>query len=137
MEDGSASRRRSWTSPTTSPIPSTTSRTRSPDAHLDLGRLRDPMERSAALYVVRDWYMPHESLDALDAALTRLEAEPSWMSAFDGSMRLAAAPKDMASQLIGRFTAPRSPPPAPSTGPRPVPLRRRRDRAEDPRRDRS
>ena len=71
---------------------------------LDLGRLRDPMERSAALYVVRDWYMPHESLDALDAALTRLEAEPSWMSAFDGSMRSAAALKDMASQLIGRFT---------------------------------
>ena len=71
---------------------------------LDLGRLRDPMERSAALYVVQDWYMPHESLDALDAALSRLEAEPSWMSAFDGSMRSAAALKDMASQLIGRFT---------------------------------
>ena len=71
---------------------------------IDLGRLREPMERAAALYVVQDWYMPHESIDALDEALARLEAEPSWLSAFDGSMRSAAALKDMASQLIGRFT---------------------------------
>ncbi|GAA4526928.1 deoxyguanosinetriphosphate triphosphohydrolase [Brachybacterium paraconglomeratum] len=71
---------------------------------LDLKRLHDPMERAAALYVVQDWYMPGESLDALDEALTRLEAEPSWMPTFDGSMRSAAALKDMTSQLIGRFT---------------------------------
>ncbi|MGP9681208.1 deoxyguanosinetriphosphate triphosphohydrolase [Brachybacterium sp. AOP3-A1-3] len=71
---------------------------------LDLGKLREPMERSAALYVVQDWYMPDESLDALDAALQRLEAEPSWMTSFTGTMRSAAALKNMASQLIGRFT---------------------------------
>ncbi|GAA1487648.1 deoxyguanosinetriphosphate triphosphohydrolase [Brachybacterium sacelli] len=71
---------------------------------LDLGKLQDPMERAAALYVVQDWYMPHESLDELDAALQRLEAEPSWLRSFTGSMRSAAALKNMASQLIGRFT---------------------------------
>ncbi|MGO1227146.1 MAG: deoxyguanosinetriphosphate triphosphohydrolase [Brachybacterium sp.] len=71
---------------------------------LDLKRLQDPMERAAALYVVQDWYMPGESIDALDEALTRLEAEPYWMPTFDGTMRSAAALKDMTSQLIGRFT---------------------------------
>ena len=71
---------------------------------LDLQKLQDPMERAAALYVVQDWYMPEESLDELDAALTRLEEEPSWMLSFTGTMRSAAALKNMASQLIGRFT---------------------------------
>lgn len=71
---------------------------------LDLERLRDPMERAAALYVVQDWYMPGEPIDALDEALSRLEAEPYWMDTFTGTMRSAAALKDMASQLIGRFT---------------------------------
>lgn len=71
---------------------------------LDLGRLQDPMERSAALYVVQDWYMPDESIDELDAALQRLEAEPYWMLTFTGTVRSAAGLKDMASQLIGRFT---------------------------------
>ncbi|MEE1617303.1 deoxyguanosinetriphosphate triphosphohydrolase [Brachybacterium sp. J153] len=71
---------------------------------LDLRALHDPMERAAALYVVQDWYMPGESLDALDEALGRLEAEPYWMLDFTGTMRSAAALKDMASQLIGRFT---------------------------------
>ncbi|APX32039.1 deoxyguanosinetriphosphate triphosphohydrolase [Brachybacterium sp. P6-10-X1] len=71
---------------------------------LDLGRLQDPMERAAALYVVQDWYMPGESIDELDAALQRLEADPSWLCSFTGSMRSAAALKNMASQLIGRFT---------------------------------
>lgn len=71
---------------------------------LSLGALRDPMERAAALYVVQDWYMPDESVEALDEALTRLEAEPTWLPAFSGSMRDAAALKNMASQLIGRFT---------------------------------
>ena len=71
---------------------------------LDLAKLAEPMEREAALYVVQDWYMPHESRDALDEALHRLEAEPYWMHGFDGSMRSAAGLKNMASQLIGRFT---------------------------------
>ena len=51
---------------------------------LDLQKLQDPMERAAAL--------------------TRLEEEPSWMLSFTGTMRSAAALKNMASQLIGRFT---------------------------------
>ncbi len=73
---------------------------------LDLGLLADPMERAAALYVVQDWYMPGgESIDALDEALRRLEGgEPYWMLGFTGTMRSAAALKDMTSQLIGRFT---------------------------------
>ncbi|ATG51885.1 deoxyguanosinetriphosphate triphosphohydrolase [Brachybacterium vulturis] len=71
---------------------------------IDLQALQDPMERAAALYVVQDWYMPGESIAELDAALTRLEAEPSWLASFTGSMRSAAALKNMASQLIGRFT---------------------------------
>src|SRR5699024_1146973 len=71
---------------------------------LDLQQLQDPMERAAALYVVQDWYTPGESLEELDAALARLEAEPSWLLSFTGSMRSAAALKNMASQLIGRFT---------------------------------
>ncbi|MCT4573851.1 hypothetical protein N3930_43475, partial [Bacillus thuringiensis] len=64
----------------------------------------DPMERAAALFVVQDWYVPGEEIDTLDAALQRLEAEPYWMQDFTGTMRSAAALKDMTSQLIGRFT---------------------------------
>lgn len=71
---------------------------------LDLGRLADPMERAAALFVVQDWYTPDVPVDALDEALTRLEAEPYWVLEFTGGMRSAAALKDMTSQLIGRFT---------------------------------
>lgn len=71
---------------------------------LDLGRLADPLERHAALYVVQDWYTPEDSLEELEAALARLEAETWWMRSFTGSMRSAAALKDMTSQLIGRFT---------------------------------
>ena len=71
---------------------------------IDLERLADPMERAAALYVVQDWYMPDEPLDVLDETLARLEAEPYWLPSFTGSMRSAAALKDMTSQLIGRFT---------------------------------
>ncbi|MCL6423637.1 deoxyguanosinetriphosphate triphosphohydrolase [Brachybacterium sp. JHP9] len=71
---------------------------------LDLGRLADPLERAAALYVVQDWYCPRDEIEVLDAALTRLEREPWWVADFTGSMRSAAALKDMASQLIGRFT---------------------------------
>ncbi|UYG16194.1 deoxyguanosinetriphosphate triphosphohydrolase [Brachybacterium huguangmaarense] len=71
---------------------------------LDLARLADPLERGAALYVVQDWYTPAHGTDELDEALSRLEAEPWWMREFTGSMRSAAALKDMTSQLIGRFT---------------------------------
>lgn len=71
---------------------------------LDLARLADPLERGAALYVVQDWYTPEDSIAALDEALGRLEAQPWWMRTFTGTMRSAAGLKDMASQLIGRFT---------------------------------
>ena len=71
---------------------------------LDLARLADPLERSAALYVVQDWYLPSRDIAELDEALARLEAEPWWIGEFTGSMRSAAALKDMTSQLIGRFT---------------------------------
>src|SRR5699024_6711156 len=71
---------------------------------LDLQKLQDPMARAAALHVVQDWHMPDAPLDELDAALIRLEEEPSWMLSCTGTMRAAAALKNMASQLIGRFT---------------------------------
>lgn len=71
---------------------------------LELGALADPQERAAALYVVQDWYTPEDSLEELDEALSRLEAEASWVRGFDGSLRAAAALKDLTSQLIGRFT---------------------------------
>ncbi|WP_227488131.1 deoxyguanosinetriphosphate triphosphohydrolase [Brachybacterium subflavum] len=71
---------------------------------LDLALLADPMERAAALYVVQDWYTPTDPIDVLDAALARLEDQPWWVLRYTGSMRDAAALKDMASQLIGRFT---------------------------------
>lgn len=72
---------------------------------LDLARLADPQERAAALYVVQDWYLPGHEIEELDEALARLESEPWWIGEFSGTMRSAAALKDMASQLIGRFTA--------------------------------
>ncbi|WP_058234155.1 deoxyguanosinetriphosphate triphosphohydrolase [Devriesea agamarum] len=71
---------------------------------LQLSMLRDAMERHAALYVVQDWYMPDVPISELDSALARLEAEPFWVADFTGTMRSAAALKDMTSQLIGRFT---------------------------------
>ena len=71
---------------------------------LHLPALADPMERAAALYVVQDWYVPDEEIETLNEALQRLEAEPYWMDEFSGTMRSAAALKDMTSQLIGRFT---------------------------------
>ncbi|MCS6710749.1 deoxyguanosinetriphosphate triphosphohydrolase [Brachybacterium sp. EF45031] len=71
---------------------------------LDLGRLSDPLERHAALYVVQDWYTPDDDLAALDEALSRLEAQPWWVLSFTGDLRSSAALKDMTSQLIGRFT---------------------------------
>ncbi|MFC0674221.1 deoxyguanosinetriphosphate triphosphohydrolase [Brachybacterium hainanense] len=71
---------------------------------LELGRLADRQERAAALYVVQDWYTPGDTIEELDAALALLEAEGSWVRGFDGSLRAAAALKDLTSQLIGRFT---------------------------------
>lgn len=71
---------------------------------IDLRRLADRMERAAALYVVQDWYCPGDPIEALDDALSQLEREPYWLGEFTGSMRSAAALKNMTSQLIGRFT---------------------------------
>ena len=71
---------------------------------LRLAGLDDPMERSAALFVVQDWYGRGDSIEALDEALHRLEAQPWWVREFTGGARSAAALKNMASQLIGRFT---------------------------------
>ncbi len=41
----------------------------------------------------------------ISAALDRLRAQPFWPTTFDGGRRALAGLKDMASQLIGRFTA--------------------------------
>lgn len=68
-----------------------------------LGKLSDPAERHAALYVVQDWYRPDLTIDELDAALARLESEQFWLPDFSGDPWSQARLKDMCSQLIGRF----------------------------------
>ena len=98
---GSASRRRSWTSPTTSPTPSTTSRTASSRA-----ASTSPRSSPAAVWeTVRGWYLPDADDDALDAALGRpARRSDSWPSTpYDGSRRSLAALKNLTSDLIGRF----------------------------------
>lgn len=70
---------------------------------ISLSRLTDPSERLAALSVVQDWYCPALTIEELDAALSRLEAEKFWLPKFSGDPASAAQLKDMCSQLIGRF----------------------------------
>src|SRR5699024_3164832 len=43
-------------------------------------------------------------LEAIEAALSRLEATPTWVMSADGARNAHAALKDMTSQLIGRFS---------------------------------
>ena len=66
---GAASRRRSWTSPTTSPTPCTTSRTASSPGGSTCAWLRDAGRRREVWGTVRDWYLPDASDAELDEAL--------------------------------------------------------------------
>ena len=97
---GAASRRRSWTSPTTSPTRCTTSRT----ASWPSGSTSPSLDRPAVWETVRDWYLPEATDAELDAALAGLTQVGSWPEApYDGSRRSLAALKNLTSDLIGRF----------------------------------
>jgi dGTPase len=74
---------------------------------IDLDLMADPDERERVAEYVRAWYGEWYTVDAIDAALGRLEnylrGEGHLVRAFDGSRRALASLKDMTSQLIGRF----------------------------------
>src|SRR5690625_2543681 len=69
-----------------------------------LGCMTNSVQRQRAIETTREWYLPDTSPEAVDAALSRLEATPTWVSNADGARHAHAALKDMTSQLIGRFT---------------------------------
>ncbi|MDN5703788.1 MAG: deoxyguanosinetriphosphate triphosphohydrolase [Yaniella sp.] len=69
-----------------------------------LGWLTDPEQRAGAIETTRQWYLPATELEAIEAALSRLEATPTWVMSADGARNAHAALKDMTSQLIGRFS---------------------------------
>jgi dGTPase len=66
--------------------------------------LADPGQVRRVEAQVRSWYLSDLADGEIAAAITRLRAMPAWVGEFDGSLRGLAALKDMASQLIGRFT---------------------------------
>ena len=97
---GSASRRRSWTSPTTSPTPCTTSRTASSPA-----RSTSPCSTArrcgsgSAAGTSRTRPTPSST-----TCSTGMRRQGSWPTApYDGSRRAMAALKNLTSDLIGRF----------------------------------
>ncbi len=64
------------------------------------------LDASAVREAVRGWYLPDTDPAALDEALGRLRAIPSWPTTpYDGSRRGLAALKNLTSDLIGRFCA--------------------------------
>ena len=74
--------------------------------HLQLTRLDVAGDRAEVVARALAHYAsgaPGADAGECDAALARLQAEPYWPSAFDGSMRSLAALKNLTSQLIGRF----------------------------------
>ncbi len=74
--------------------------------YLQLARLDSADDRAEVVTMAVALYAagaPGAGAAEADAALTRLQAEPFWPAAYDGSMRSLAALKDMTSQLIGRF----------------------------------
>jgi len=72
---------------------------------LDLRSLEDRGHRADVLAQIRAWYPGVVPDAALEEAMERLPATPSWVREHDGSRRALAALKDMTSQLIGRFCA--------------------------------
>jgi dGTPase len=74
--------------------------------HVQLAQLDSPADRAEVLgLAVSEYLDAGRRIDVAecDAALGRLQAEPWWVSRFDGSLRSLAALKSMASELIGRF----------------------------------
>lgn len=74
---------------------------------IDLDLMADADERRRVTEYVRAWYGDWYSVEAIDAALGRLQdylrGSGHLVRAFDGSRRSLASLKDMTSQLIGRF----------------------------------
>jgi dGTPase len=72
---------------------------------VDLAALHDAATVNELARLAAAQYAPGTEPAALEAALARLLAAPFWPIGYTGSLRDLAALKDMASQLIGRFTA--------------------------------
>ena len=73
--------------------------------HIDLAALADRTVRDEVAIVAVTTYGTEGDPADISAALDRLRAQPFWPTTFDGGRRALAGLKDMASQLIGRFTA--------------------------------
>ena len=133
-----ASRRRSWTSPTTSATRCTTSRTRSSTATSTSPRSARGSNHDALVDSMFAWIGGEYDHDELIAAFDRLDNLDFWIDRWDGSRRAEGRLKNLTSQLIGRFAgaaiaATREA--HPSGQPRPV-RREHRGAARDPGRDR-
>lgn len=68
-----------------------------------LADVADPVERKAVWQVVREWYLPDASDDALEAAYDDLRRSAQWPASYDGTRASLAALKNLTSDLIGVF----------------------------------
>jgi dGTPase len=99
-------RRRSWTLPTTSPTPSTTSRTRSPPVISTCWLWTRPTRWRPSSPPYATGTCPGVEDDSLAAALDRLRGLEQWPKArYDGTLQASVGLKALTSSLIGRFCA--------------------------------
>lgn len=73
--------------------------------HVQLGILRETVERDRVFEMTRQWYVPEATDDELNATLTRLESVNRWVPYMSGTRASQAAFKALTSELIGRFAA--------------------------------
>lgn len=73
--------------------------------HIDLGSLHDEAASGALCQLVADRYLPGTDPADVAEALDRIVCEPFWPRTYTATLRDLAALKEMASRLIGRFTA--------------------------------
>lgn len=72
---------------------------------MDPALLDDPREVDSVIAATRDWYGGALGADELGSAWERIAAQPFWIHEYSGSLRDAAALKNLTSQLIGRFVS--------------------------------